>query len=382
MQHLKVDFITVPEYKDLFDQRYNLIEKRESGSLTRQERNALKIINTELEKLLSIESQRYKNTITKIRSILSEYKFANRSYLSGTPLIANDIKEFVQQDIKVFGIAALITMAFILFVIFRRFSWIVITLFCSFLNVLIVSGLIGLFNLKITVVSSNYVAILLIFSLAIGIHVVVRYQEEHISKEELAFNKNLSVAAQHISTPCLYMVLTSIVAFLSLIVSDIKPVIVFGYIMVIGLCSAYIISFTVLPALIRLFNPKPIPIHKHYSHNILGDILSLVLNHKIVITLILTGVLIISLFGVTKITVENRFIDYFKPTTDIYQGLLAIDNNLGGTVPIEILLNAPDEKSDEHAQLDHKPDELDEFDDYIAELEEVEGGPYYDKLLV
>ena len=372
----KIDFIAVPEYKELFDQRYVFIEKRESGTLTQLEKNKLKKINSDLEKLLNIESLRYKNALTEIRKILKQYNSSQQSFLSGAPLVSDDMKQYVQQDIKVFGVAAMLTMAVILFIIFHSFSWMVITLVCSFMNVLVVSGLIGLINFKLTIVSSNYIAILLIFSLAIGIHVVVRYQEEQIVQGDTAFNKNLYTSVEHISTPCLYMVLTSIIAFLSLIVSGIKPVIVFGYIMVIGLCSAYIISFTVLPALIKLLNPTTKPIHKHYSHSILKNFLLFVLNHKNAFTLILIIGLIVSIFGITKITVENRFIDYFKQNTDIHQGLITIDKNLGGTVPIEIILNVPDENNEDDIDRDNVEFdyELAEFDDYLAELEKSEGG--------
>ncbi len=369
----KIDFLAVSEYKALFSQRYVLIEKRAKDTLSLEERRDLEQINYKLEKLLNFENQRYALALTKIRSILSTYKNTQQSYLSGTPLIANDMKKYVLQDIKVFGIAAILIMAIILFIIFHKATWVLITLFCSFVNVLVVSGLIGLLNFKLTVVSSNYVAILLIFSLAISIHVVVRYQEE-TAVGVADFNKKLCIAIQHISTPCLYMVLTSTIAFLSLIASDINPVITFGYIMVIGLCGAYIVSFTVLPALIQLLKPKSRPAHKHYSYIILKDSLALILGHKgIVIAMFIIG-LAIGVFGITKITVENRFTDYFKQTTDIHQGLTTIDQQLGGTVPIEIILNASHGFNEDDIDKIDVGDDLDEFDDYLAELEESESG--------
>jgi len=370
MAAFKIDFMETNNYKELFDQRYLLIEKRTSGMLALQDRLELKKINKKLEKLRKKDNQRYEIALTEIRKILGAYKDTQQSFISGAPLIANDIKHYVLQDIKIFGIAALLTMAIILLIIFHKFTWVAITLFCSFVNVLVVSGLIGLLNFKLTVVSSNYVAILLIFSLAIGIHVVVRYQEEEATQGAIDFHQRLCIAIQHISTPCLYMVLTSTIAFLSLIISDIKPVIVFGYIMVIGLCGAYIVSFTILPLLIQLLKPTSRPAHKHYSHSILYNSLSLVLNHKgIVVVFLITG-LTISIYGITKITVENRFIDYFLKDTDIHQGLLAIDQNLGGTVPIEIILDAPYENSSSKSENVESSDGLDEFDDYLAELEE------------
>ncbi len=370
----KIDFQEMPGYKELFDQRYLVIEKRAEGMLNPQERLELAQVNNKIEKLRKLDNRRYEIALIKIRSILDAYKNTQQSFISGTPLIANDIKHYVLQDIKVFGIAALLSLAIILLIIFHKFTWVLITLICSFVNVLLVSGLIGLFNFKLTVVSSNYVAILLIFSLAIGIHVVVRYQEEEAAQGAADFKERLCIAIQHISTPCLYMVLTSTIAFFSLIISDIKPVIIFGYIMVIGLCGAYIVSFSILPLLIQLLKPKSRPAHKHFSHKILYNSLSLVLGHKGVVVVMLIIGLIISGYGIAKITVENRFIDYFLQTTDIHQGLLVIDQKLGGTVPIEIILNAPHENYEDDNENAEFDDDLDEFADYLAELEESEGG--------
>ncbi len=370
----KVDYLENPKYRELFDQRYLLIDKRENGVLTLQERNKLAHINNEIEKLRKHDNQKYEIVLKNIRGILDAYANTQQSFISGAPLIAHDMKHYVLQDIKVFGLAALLTMAIILLIIFHSFAWVLITLFSSFLNVLIVSGLIGLFGYEITVVSSNYVAILLIFSLAIGIHVVVRYQEEEAVQGAVDFSERLRISIQHISTPCLYMVLTSAIAFLSLIISDIKPVIVFGYIMVIGLCGAYIVSFSIIPVLIQLLRPKSRPAHKHYSNQVLKNALKIIFKHKRVVTLVLIMGLMISGYGIANITVENRFIDYFKNNTDIHQGLAKIEKNLGGTVPIEIILDAPDEFYEDNDETIEDDDELAEFDDYLADLDESSEG--------
>ncbi len=365
----KIDFNERPLYQELFDRRYLLLEKRAKSLLGREGKSELKEINDTLSQLRSIDGELHKKTLEKIKKILSDSGVKKNSYLSGTPLIANDMKRYVLQDIKTFGIAALIFMIIILLIIFHKLVWVGITIICAFLNVVVVAGIIGLLGFDLTVVSSNFVAILLIFSLAIGIHVVVRYQEEEATQLGGDFKENLCVAIQHISTPCLYMVMTSTIAFLSLIVSDVQPVIVFGYIMVIGLIGAYIISFSFLPVLIYLFRPTSRPAHKHYSHHMLEKCLHVVLAHKRIFILAITGVLLISVAGITRITVENRFIDYFKQTTDIHQGLLIIDQELGGTVPIEVILNAPlAEKVPEEIEEDS------EFDDYLAELDESQGG--------
>lgn len=362
----KIDFSVTPEFKPLYDKRYLLIDKKKSGKLSKQDRLLLQHIDQSLDLLKKQSNHNYKEAISNIRKVLDKRSIKFDSYISGAPLIANDMKFYVFQDIKIFGITVFISMLIILFIIFHKMKWVLITLTCAFINVVIVSGIIKLLDFNLTVVSSNYIAILLIFSLAIGIHVVIRYQEE-ASRTTMSFDKQLYTAIEHISTPCLYMVLTSTVAFLSLIISDVKPVIVFGYIMVIGLCVAYIISFTILPLLIKVLHPTSRPHHKHYSYNILDQVLTLVLLYKKTVVIFLFLLLGFSLFGITKLTVENRFIDYFKTSTDIHRGLLIIDQKLGGTVPIEIILDAPIDNIE--PEKEHS-----EFDDYLESLDENEGG--------
>jgi predicted RND superfamily exporter protein len=364
----KIDLHISPLYKELYEKRFKLTEKELSGHLTKNEKKELISIGDNIDALNIKGSNDYKQTLTSIRDYLKSNNRIIRYYISGTPMIISDIRDYVTEDIKIFGLAIFISMVFILMSIFKNYKWVVITLGCACINVIMVSGIIYLLGFNLTIVSSNFIAILIIFSLAIGIHVVIRYQEElaYLSGD---FDEKLLIALEHISTPCIYMVITSMVAFISLMISDVKPIIVFGYIMVIGLSTAYIISFTVLPSAIKLLHPSP----KHQDYPLcnqtLNILLSFSLDNKLLISILLSLILGVSLYGINHITVENRFIDYFKKSTEIHQGLVIIDQHFGGTVPIEIILDKtiidiPDEEVDED----------NEFYDYLSTLDEEDGG--------
>jgi predicted RND superfamily exporter protein len=364
---IKVDIEKNQELVSLIQQKYFVLDQlneftnQNNQELTEQLSN----INAQIPIQRAIINQRYKNALENIRATLSKHQDKGEFYLAGAPLIANDIKTFINNDIRVFGISMIAIMFFVLFLFFRRISWVLLSLVCAFLNVLMVSGLIGLFGLQLTIISSNFVALLIIFSITLSIHVIIRYQEVS-SKNPDDLDNNLINAVKQIATPCIYMVATSAIAFISLIVSDIQPVIFFGLIMVMGLLCAFLLTFTVLPILIHLFKPKVNTDQSDRSSSLLNDVLNVIRQSKPVMATSLFIIAAISIYGITQITVENRFIDYFKADTELYQGLIFIDQELGGTVPLELLLEAPEIVEND----DEKFEEDDEFSDYLDEEED------------
>ncbi len=363
---IKVEIQKNQQLVSLIQQKYSLLDQlNESDPHDATLQQQLEEINAQIPVQRAIINQRYKYALEDIRSTLVKYQDQGKFYLAGAPLISNDIKTFINSDIRVFGISMIAIMFIVLFLFFRRLSWVLLSLVCAFLNVFIVSGLIGLLGFQLTIISSNFVALLIIFSITLSIHVIIRYQEV-TTKTMGDLRSNISSAVEQISTPCIYMVATSAIAFISLIVSDIQPVIFFGLIMVIGLLCAFLLTFTVLPILIYLFNPKVSSDQSDISSSLLNDILNVIRQSRPIMATSIFIIAGISIYGITQITVENRFIDYFKSDTELYQGLIFIDQELGGTVPLEVLLEAPVATKDagEEFEVD------DEFSDYLDEEED------------
>ena len=361
---IKVDIQKNETLVLLLQQKYELRDKIDADTSNDISLNdALDKVNREIPIQRALINERYKEVLTAVRSMLAQYEGKGKFYLAGAPLLAHDIKTFVNSDIKIFGVTIIGIMLVVLFIFFRKVSWVILALSCAFLNVFLVAGLIGLFRVQLTIISANFVALLIIFSITLSIHVIIRYQE--VTAKNPGGNKlNLVEAIRQIATPCAYMVATSAIAFFSLIVSDIQPVINFGLIMIMGLFCAFFLTFTVLPALIKLINPV-VDIEKEGKPSqFLAGILEVVMNNKTASTISLICVFALSLVGIGNITVENRFIDYFKSNTDIYQGLTLIDQKLGGTVPLEVLLESPELIDEEEV------DEDDEFADYLEEADE------------
>ena len=233
-------------------------------------------------------------------------------------------------------------------------------------------GLLGMTNWHVTVVSSNFVSLLLILCLALTLHIIVRYREAHArvpDSDQLALVRE---AVRHIVTPCLYTTLTTMVAFGSLIVSDIRPVIDFGWMMVIGLGIGFVFSFTLFPAALMLFHPGKPPILRDVTATI-TDSFARLIEGRTRLTFVVAALLVAAgIAGITQLTVENRFIDYYKKSTDIYQGMELIDRVLGGTTPLDVVIDAPPAAEVDVVAL---TDDFDsEFADLFADDPDAEGG--------
>lgn len=373
----KVDIQPNETMEVLQEDKYVILDQLAAQSPPSDElEEQLKQLNEKILLQRDITSSLYKEVLTDIRNILETHQSKGEFYLAGGPLIANDIKDFVNNDIKTFGITIILMMCLVLFVFFRNISWVFLPLVCAIMNVLLVAGLLGLFGLQLTIISSNFVSLLIIFSTSLSIHVIIRYQEI-CSKSKCSDTVNIIEAAKQIATPCIYMVATSVTAFFSLIASDIKPVINFGIIMIIGLLCAFLLAFTLLPTLIKIIKPPTTDTKDNERSVFLARVLTLVMNNKSTSTLAIVTIFAISLYGISQITVENRFIDYFKSNTDIHQGLLLIDQDLGGTVPLEVILEAPEKPAE--TEVSAEDDEFAGFFDIAEESNFTQESYWYNR---
>ena len=283
--------------------------------------------------------------IIEIRKIINSYSSIGKIHLGGIPMIADDMMSFIKSDILVFGVGVLAFIIATLWLVFKKIVWIVVPISSCFFSVIIMIGLLGLLGWKVTVISSNFIALMLILTMAMNIHMSTRFLQ--IQKEKPNLNKK-EIIVQTTSKmfwPILYTVLTTICAFLSLIVSEIKPIIDFGWMMTIGLIVSFIVTFTLLPTLISFVSDLSVNVNENKNSvftNLLGRIS---INNKSIIIFFSTIIFVISIFGILRLEVENSFINYFSKNTEIYKGMKLIDEKLGGTTPLEIIIKFP-EKSD------------------------------------
>ena len=303
-----------------------------------------------------IKKQNHKN-ILEIRDVIKSYEDIGKIYLGGIPMIADDMMTFIKSDIIVFGLGVLLFIIATLWFVFRKLIWIIVPISSCFFSVIVMMGLLGLIGWKVTVISSNFIALMLILTMAMNIHISTRFlqlKKNHPSKTNLEM---LILTSGKMFWPILYTVLTTIIAFLSLIFSGIKPVIDFGWMMTLGLITSFIITFTLLPTLLNFTPIKNMSLKKDKGSKITKFFGDLSLNYQTPIFIISIFFVGLSIFGISKLEVENSFINYFSKKTEIYKGMKLIDEELGGTTPLEVILKFPETKIEEN-------NEDDEFEDW------------------
>ncbi len=287
-----------------------------------------------------IKKERHKN-ILEIREIIKNYNQNSQIYLGGIPMIADDMMTFIKKDIITFGLGVLAFIILTLWYVFRKVIWIVIPISSCFFSVVIMVGFLGLVGWKVTVISSNFIALMLILTMAMNIHISTRFLQLNNDFPNITKSKLILKTTSKMFWPIIYTVLTTICAFMSLVFSEIKPIIDFGWMMTLGLLASFIVTFTLLPTLLNFFENKKISYVKQKNSLVTNYLSKITLNNKNLIFLSTIAVIILSINGISKLKVENSFINYFKKDTEIYKGMKLIDEKLGGTTPLEIILKFP-----------------------------------------
>ncbi len=333
-------------YMDLVQSRDALRLKRGTDGLTAEESVELaRVTKTFLDYRTASESKAHQR-VEEVRSVVASYKGRAEIFVGGVTMITADMITFIQNDLVVFGTAVILFMVSILALIFRRMRFVVIPMLSCVTAVLMMLGYVSWLDWRLTVISSNFVALLLIISLAIIIHLVVRYREYAAAEPEWSQQQLVAATVRFMAKPCFYTALTTVVAFASLVVSDIRPVIDFGWMMTIGLVLALVLAFLIMPACLMLLPRERVINTETKKVNPQGKALTLYFSAAVEKFggLVLLGSIAaagLSVWGISRLEVENRFIDYFHETTEIYQGLSVIDNNLGGTTSLDIVLTKP-----------------------------------------
>ena len=287
--------------------------------------------------LISFDKKHTKQIIKNIRSIVLKHKNNTIIFLGGLPLLTNDIIEYIGSDLVIFSIMVILVMAIILLIIFKNMRFMLLPIGVAIVSAISMSAVLGLMDWKVTVISSNFFSLLLVMTLSVMIHLVVRYRELSLNPD-LDSLELIKTTLKQMFKPCFYTTITTLIAFVSLLISGIRPVIDFGYMMAIGVILSFVLSFLIFPLVMSILPKITTKKVKLEAKSTMFFAKIVDKSPKIVIIATLSLVLF-SIIGINKITVENRFIDYFKSDTEIHQGLLHIDKNLGGTIPLEIIFD-------------------------------------------
>ncbi len=366
-----VVLITFPpdvRYQELVQRRNTLHEKQAAGSLTAAEQAELKEVVREFTQYRDEGRRRDHENVMAIRAIVDRYRSEGTLFLGGVSMIADDMIHFIKNDLKVFGTAVVLLLIVTIAVIFRRVYWVILPMLVCLLSILYTVGFLGWFGWEVTVVSSNFISLQLIITLAMTIHLMVRYREYATELPEASQRELIRLTIGNMLRPCIYSGLTTMAGFASLITCNIRPVINFGYIMTVGVGFAIAVPFLLLSAVLALL-PRDRPWVRGRSQWQLTPMLGrFTVAHGRFILVASLVLAVLNVMGIRKLQVENCFINYFKSGTEIHQGMKVVDRQLGGTTPLDVVVDfepttaAPSEAAPPAAAAG--PDAVfDQFDD-------------------
>ena len=332
--------------RDLIGRRTELRNKARSEELSADQASELAQVEAEYAVHSVLAADRQHEIIGAVRETLERYRGDAQIYLGGAPMIADDLVTFVKADLSSFSFAVVLLIIFALGLIFRKLRWIALPLACCAVAGVIMVGVLGLMDWRVTVVSSNFISLLLIITISLTVHLTVRYRELRATRHYTNHDKLLRHSVLSMFRPCLYTALTTAVAFGSLIVSGILPIITFGWMMMMGVATALIVVFTLFPAILSIIKRDESKISPNLRLNLTSALADVTAKLDNKILYIYLGVVIISGIGLSQIRVENSFIDYFRESTEIYQGMSLFDEKLGGTLSFDVIVNLPAAEDD------------------------------------
>ncbi len=333
-------FVVDPVLDGLLRERDALLERALRVPLERPEERAVEALDARIFSQRAIANRFQDQNIAAIREILDRHRAAAVIHLGGVPMIVTDMLDYIVRDVVVFGAGILLFIVLLLALIFRRPRWVALPLLCCAVGTTMMFGYLGWVRWPVTVVSANFVALMLIFGLSLAVHLIVRYRELHVKNPAADQHWLVRRTLRDKFEPSLYTTTTTMVAFASLVVSRIQPVIDFGWMMLIAMVLLFGLTFTLFPAVLvklSLTEPKGL---RDFTGRLTRSLASLVERRPGPVGLAYLAVAVLALVGIRSLTVENRFIDYFDESTEIYQGMVEIDTQLGGTTPLDVILDA------------------------------------------
>ena len=359
----------------LLDEREALRTLERDGALDASQAERLARVEADYDLALARMGADRDLMVAAVRDVAERFRPYAKIFVGGVPMIAADMMAFVRSDLVTFGTAILAVMAVVLWLIFRSWKWVFIPLMTCSATASLLLGVLAGTDWRMTVISSNSVAVLLIVTLSLSIHLVVRYRELQRQHPDASREKLSARAAKLMMVPCLYTAMTTIVAFTSLVVAGLQPVIDFGWMMTTGIILGFCSAFTAVPALMVVIPDKALATSGQAEKPFTIRFAHIVQQHGRLVVAATVGLVVLSVAGVRALEVENRFIDYFKEHTEIYQGMELLDARLGGTIPLDVILEAPAEEPKVAAVSSQSEDESwDEDDGFFDDVFDIDFG--------
>jgi resistance-nodulation-cell division superfamily transporter len=346
-------------FSEILNERNILLNYELNNTIDSKQKERLKVVTATLKAYRDEMRKRDHQGLNEIKNVIKKFDEGDL-FLGGANMIADDMVGFVKADLATYGVSITLLLSLCLWLFFRQVRYIIMPIFICIISVIWASGVFGFFGWEITVISSNFIALQLIITISVVIHLIVSYREFYLLKPHFSNTQLVYLTLRDKAKPSFFAIFTTVIGFASLAISDIKPIIMLGIMMSASISISLILAFLLFGSLATIL-PKIPPVKSFENNfNFTKYCASFALNQKMAVFIISFIMLTFGIFGISKLKVENSFIDYFKQTTEIFKGMRIIDTKLGGTMPIDIIVKFKDQKQDKNEEKDEFDAEFDE----------------------
>jgi hypothetical protein len=260
------------------------------------------------------------------------------TFVGGAYVVGQHLVSMIKSDLTTFGLAIGLIIALLLLTIYRCWRWVFFPLLSCAVSVLLTCGLFGLLDIRTTVISANFIALQLILTLAVMIHLLAAYREIARDEPGLSQQQRIIGMLQQKISPCFYATLTTSVGFGSLVFSGIQPVVDFGLMMLIAMLITMSVSLLLFPALLSLLKARHETAEFGWLQQSLQHIAEMVKRWPYPVILLIVLIFGLLATGISRLNVENSFINYFAKDTLVHRELAFIDQQFGGSTPLDIVI--------------------------------------------
>jgi len=284
----------------------------------------------------------------KIKDILKGYKQDDlKFYIAGSPAVTVLLGENMQSDLKRLIPFVILVVLISLYLSFRNLGGVVLPIMTVLISTVWALGIMAIFGINLTMVSTVIPVLLIAVGSAYGIHIISHYYDEIRSTTgELSPQKNKEMVLEvvkKVGKPVALAGITTIVGFASLATSRIMPIKHFGIFTAIGVATALIVAITLIPAILIVRNKELKYQEKEDEQEDLLDRILMFLYHyfskrRIKVLAFTLVIIILSIIGMSKVVTDSILVEMFKKKTEIRQADKFANDNLNGTNILNVLI--------------------------------------------
>lgn len=308
------------------------------------------------------------NLIPAIDKFEKEYNLDVR--ISGMPYIRTVNSQNIIDEMGLFVAGALLITAIIFFFFFRSFRATFITLAVVSIGVVWAFGFIGLLRYEITVLSALIPPLIIVIGVPNAVFLINKYQQEVKKHGNQA--KSLQRVIAKIGNATLMTNITTASGFATFVFVKSQLLREFGILASINIISIFILALLIIPI---IYSFMPLPKKKHLNHlekqwmeNVVNWMERMVREQRIGVYITTVVVIILGLIGLFQIRVSGSLIEDMPKGMQFYKDIKFFENEFGGIMPLEILVDTKKEKGVMKLSTLKKMDKLNETIETFPEL--------------